>query len=68
MQLYDASGRVVMRAMLGMYEQVFIDKTARQELTWIAGDYKTDLPGQRLDHGDHAGGKRRGPPQRPTAE
>ncbi|HEX4125390.1 MAG TPA: hypothetical protein VHY37_11735 [Tepidisphaeraceae bacterium] len=42
--LYDANGRVVLRATLGQYEQVQIDNAPTSDWPWIAGDYKLIFP------------------------
>jgi hypothetical protein len=42
--LYDANGRVILKATLGMYEQVQLDGKPKTDWPWIAGDYKLIFP------------------------
>jgi hypothetical protein len=42
--LYDANGRVVLRAKLGMYEQVEVEGQPKTDWPWIARDYQLDFP------------------------
>lgn len=42
--LYDANGRVVLRAALGMHRQVEVAELPKEQWPWIATDYKLFFP------------------------